>query len=207
VLAGLLLVAGALAVGGAGLLEGRGRRTPALWTAGAGAAAIVAAVVVFVLRPSADVTLPRAAAAAAMAPAATALRSGHLQCTFDPARSRVTVSATPDVELDWSDEGCMNRRTQYVETGTRWERVLAPDGEPTVSILRFDPATARYDATRYYVSAEQMTAIRAARGTTPGACTIRPETLARLAERQSAIRALLPSLPNEKLSYTCRVAG
>jgi len=203
-LAGLLLVAGALAIGGGGLLEGRGRRRPALWAAGGGAVAIVAAVVVFVLRPSAEVVLPRAAAPDL--PVAAGLRPGRLRCTFDPARSRVTVSATPDVELDWSGAGCMNRRTQYVEAGTRWERVLVPDGEPTVSVLRFDPATARYDATRFYVSADAMAAIRAARGTTPGACTIRPETLSRLAERQSAIRTLLPPLPNEKLSYTCRAA-
>jgi len=204
-LAGLLLVAGALAIGGAGLLEGRGRRTPALWTAGGGAAAIVVAVIVFVFRPSAEVTLPRAGAAAATT-TTTGLRPGRLLCTFDPARSRITVSATPDVELDWGGEGCVNRRTQYVEAGARWERVLVPDGEQTVSVLRFDPATARYDASRYYLSAAAMAAVRAARGTTPGACTARPETLARLAERQSAIRALLPALPNEKLGYTCRAA-
>lgn len=38
-------------------------------------------------------------------------------------------------------------------------------------------------------------------------CSVDPATIDRLAQRQSAIRAALPPLPNEKLVYTCRNAG
>jgi hypothetical protein len=200
-LAGLLLVGGALSIGGAGLLHIRGRREATLWAAGAGVAGIVAAIAVFVLRPSPDVTLPRESARARAIVADTA--PGKLQCTFDPARSRVITSATPDVSLDWGGEGCMGK-TQYLAANARWERILVPDAEQTVSVLGFDPAAGTYTNTRYFMSAAQMAAARSARGTTPGACTPKPDTIARLAERQAAIRAVLPPQPNEKLVYTCR---
>ena len=201
--AALLLVLGALAVGAGGLLETRGRRRPAIWTGGAGAVAMVAAVVVFVLRPADSPAPVGTSAQAPLRPAP--LATGRLQCTFDSVRSRVTVSSTEDVTLDWNGEGCVGR-TQYVEADGRWTRVLVPEREATVSVLSLDPATGRYTATRHFLSAAAMTAARAARGTTPNACSTRPETLTRLAERQAAIRQMLPSLPNEKLSYSCRRA-
>ncbi|HEX8554235.1 MAG TPA: trypsin-like peptidase domain-containing protein [Sphingomonas sp.] len=200
-LAALLLVGGALAMGAAGMLEGRGRREAALWAAGAGTVAIIAAIAVFILRPSPEAILPRATTA--LAPVVADTPPGQLQCTFDAGRSRVITSSTPDVTLDWSGKGCMGK-TQYVAANGRWERILVPENEQTVSVLGFDPATGAYTNTRYFVSAAQMTAARAARGTTPGACSAKPDTIARLAERQSAIRAVLPPLPNEKLAYTCR---
>jgi len=203
--AALLLVLGGLAVGGGGLLEARGRRRPALWVVGLGGTSMLAAVVLFVLRPSADVGAPVATAPSADRPVAR-LAPGPLTCTFDPARSRVTVSSTEDVAIEWGGEGCVGR-TQYVEVDGRWTRLLVPERESTVSLLQFDPASGRYTAARYFLGAAAMGAARAARGTTPGACSTRPETLARLAERQAAIRALLPPVPNEKLAYACRRGG
>jgi S1-C subfamily serine protease len=205
-LAALLLVAGALTLGGAGMLEVRGRRRPAVWTAAGGGVAMVAAAIVFLLRPSAAVVPSADVGLPAVAADTPALASGSLVCTFDPQRSRVTVSSTADVLLDWNARGCVGK-TQYVEREGRWERVLVPEGEQTVSLLALDPATGRYTATRYFLGAGEMDAARTARGTTPGACTTAPATLERLAERQAALRALLPPLPNEKLSYSCRRGG
>ncbi|WP_267393844.1 serine protease [Sphingomonas sp. GC_Shp_1] len=205
-IAGLLLVAGALMIGGAGLLEIRDQRRHAIWAAVAGALAMLTAVTVFVLRPSADIELP--------APAALTVASsrnaplGKLVCTIQPERSRVTMASTADVALDWGRNGCMNGHTQYVASASRWERVLVPDAEQTLSVLGFDPATRTYTNTRYFLSATAMAAARKLRvQTSPKSCTIEPAATEALVQQQAAIRAALPPLPNEKLVYACKTAG
>jgi len=84
--------------------------------------------------------------------------------------------------------------------------VLVPEAEQTVSLLSFDPATRTYANTRYLMSAAGMTAARAARGDTPRQCTTDPAAITRLVGQQSAVRATLPPLPNEKLVYSCTSA-
>lgn len=205
-LAVLMLVAGALGLGMAGTLELTGRREPALWAGGVGAVLIVGSVAVFVARPSPRVGLPAASALPAMAPGA-AQPNGKLVCTLVPDRSRVTISSGNDVALDWGKGGCVNGRTQFAEDGARWTRIAVPDTEQTVSILSFDPATLGYTNTRYLLGEQAMAAARAARGSGPPAlCTADAATRAALAARQSAIRAVLPPLPNEKLVYSCSAA-
>jgi hypothetical protein len=205
-LAGLLLVLGALGVGGAGLLASRGRRRHAIWAASAGGIGMVAAIVVFVLRPSGEAELPPAAAVTSRA--VPNARLGKLTCVIQPERSRVTVSATSDVALDWGRSGCVNGRTQYLPAADRWERVLVPETEQTVSVLVFDPVTRRYTNTRYMLGAQAMAQMRSLRGAEAAkTCSVDPATIDRLAQTQSAIRAALPPLPNEKLVYTCRTAG
>ncbi len=204
--AGLLLVLGALGVGGAGLLASRGRRRPAIWSAAVGGTGMIAAIVVFVLRPSGEPPLPPAAAVVRQVVPNAPI--GKLTCAFQPESSRVTVSATTDVALDWGRSGCVNGRTQYLPAGDRWERVAVPDGEQTVSVLMFDPATRRYTNTRYMLGAQAMTQARALRGdAAEKRCSIDPAAIDRLAQRQSAVRAALPPLPNEKLVYACRNGG
>ncbi|MCU6454044.1 serine protease [Sphingomonas sp. A2-49] len=204
--AGLLLVLGALGVGGAGLLASRGRRRPALWAAMVGGVGMGVAVVVFVLRPSGEPDLPTAPAS--VRPLVPNAALGKLVCVFQPDSSRVTVSATTDVALDWGRSGCVDGRTQYLSAGDRWERVLVPAGEQTVSVQSFDPATRRLTSTRYMLGAQAMAQARTLRG--DGAdprCSIDPAAIGRLAQRQAAVRAALPPLPNEKLVYTCRNGG
>ena len=201
-IAGLLLVAGALVIGGAGLLMSRGQRTAAIWAAIVGVVAVVAAIVVFVLRPSGDVAI------AAIAPTTVASQdvpAGRLVCVFQPDRSRVTVSTTADVTLNWNRAGCLNDRTQFLQEKGRWTRVLVPDTEQTVSIASFDPATRTYANTRYLLSAAAMEAMRKLRvKNAPKSCTLDPLPIDRLAQQQAAVRAGLPPLPNEKLVYSCR---
>lgn len=213
-IAALLLVIGALAVGGAGLLYQRGKPREAMWAGGGGAALMLAAILVFLLRPAFD---PERAEARARSAAPTASPTtagvdpraaiGKLTCTIDPARSRVTVSATDDVALDWGRDGCVNGRTQYAEAGRRWARILVPDAEQTVSLLEFDPASRTYTNTRYLLSAAQMGQARALRKEVQlKQCSADQAARAALAGQQSAIRAALPQLPNERLVYRCKPA-
>ncbi len=130
---------------------------------------------------------------------------GKLVCTVVPERSRVTVSSTEDVKLDWGAGGCMNGRTQYAENGSRWDRILVPAEEQTVSILQFDPATRIYSNTRYLLSAGQMDAARKVRSqVTVKACSPDIGARANLSSQQAAIRAALPPYPNEKIVYSCK---
>ena len=204
-LAVLLLVGGASALGVAGLFVTRGQRSPAIWAGIGGGAAVIAGMLVFIFRPEAELAVATTAARIAV-PTASA-PSGKLLCRFQPDRSRAILSSSEDVELDWGQDGCMNARTRYVATGTRWERILVPDTEQTVSILTFDPATRTYTDTRYLLGATEMKAAREARGDMPKTCEGGEPAAAKIVERQSAIRTVLPPLPNEKLVYTCDVGS
>ena len=117
------------------------------------------------------------------------------------------MSATDDVTLGWRDDGCVNGRTQYAETadGKRWERILVPNEEATVSVLAYDPAARTYSNTRYLLSAAQMGAARKLRANVKvKACEGNAAAIANLATQQAAIRDALPSLPNERLVYACK---
>ncbi|MHA6718940.1 S1C family serine protease [Sphingomonas sp. RS6] len=210
--AAVLLVFGALALGAGGMLILRDRQRAGVWTAVGGGALLLGAVALFVLRPSfdetklvLDETAGNASAAAELPPEQAA---GKLMCTFEPDRSRVIVSSTEPVELDVGDDGCINGRTQYAESGKRWQRVLVPENEQTVSVLDFDPATATYAATRYLLSADEMARIREIRASVPiKACTGDQAARASLASLQQSIRASLPQVYNEKLVYHCAPAN
>lgn len=205
-LAALLLVGGALAMGGAGLLESRGQRRPAIWTLLAGGVAVVAAVVTFLLRPSADVTLPRESSMTPAAASPTAAL-GPLICTLQPDRSRITVSSTAETAFNWGANGCVDRDVQYLEGEGGWQRILVPDDEQTVTVARFDPLTRTYTQTRYMLPAATMDSIRKLHGpNTARACTRDDAALQKLEAEQAAIRQQLPPLPNEKLVYSCRSA-
>lgn len=205
-LAAVLLVAGALAIGGAGFLELRGKRRAALWVAGVAALAFVAALVLFVMRPSGEPVLPPALPAPAPTVNSDAAL-GKLVCTVVAQRSRVTVSSLADVNLDWQDGGCMNGRTQYAENGGKWDRILVPSEDQTVSVLQFDPATKVYSNTRYLLSAAQMDAARKIRSqVTLKACSPDIAARANLSTQQAAIRGSLPPLPNERIVYSCKPA-
>ncbi len=201
--AAVMLVLGALAVGGAGLLVQR-RDDRARLAAIGGGVLMLGAVGLFVLRP--DFNPDSVAAAAKDAKPREA--KGRMVCAIDPARSRVTVSATTDVALDWQGDGCMNGRTQYAEDGRGgWARILVPDDEATVSILAYQPATRTYSNTRYLLGDQAMgEARRLRRAVTLKSCSTDDAQRASLAAQQSAIRAALPPLPNEKLVYSCKPA-
>jgi len=206
--AGLLLVLGALALGGAGLLLSRDRRREAIWVAVGGGVLMLGAVVLFLTRPSFDesrmLPVPKANAGAAV-PDQVAL--GRMTCALVPERSRITVSNVAKVELDIGADGCINGRTQYAESGTLWQRILVPDQDQTVSVLVWDPATRTYTNTRYLLSSGQMTKARQLRsGVELKTCSSDQAARANLAAQQQALRAALPPVYNEKLVYSCSPA-
>lgn len=204
-IAAVLLVFGALAIGGAGLLESRGKRREAIWASSAGALLMITAAVVFFTRPDGEVKLPPEAVPPQAPAVSSTAALGKMVCTIVPDRSRVVSSSTAEVELDWGGAGCMNGRTQYAENGSKWDRILVPTEEPTVSVLQFDPATRDYSTMRYFLSAAQMDAVRQIRSqVTLKACSPDEAARANLATQQAAIRAALPAYPNEKIVYSCK---
>lgn len=210
-LAVLLLVFGAMAIGGGGLLDAQAMRREASWAVLAGVALMAGAVAVFVLRPTGEPKLADLPAAAKIVPEAPAVSStaplGKLACTFVAERSRVVASPTDDVALDWGKAGCMNGRTQYAENGSKWDRILVPAQEQTVSVLQFDPAAKSYVTARWFLTASQMDAVRKIRSqVTLKACSPDEAGRAQLATQQAAIRAALPPTPNEKIAYSCSAA-
>jgi V8-like Glu-specific endopeptidase len=206
----LLLVLGALTVGGGGLLLTRERQREGVWVAAGGGVVMLGAIVMFLTRPSfneASVLAVPKAAAADGGPAAPSAK-GRLVCTLVPERSRVIVSATDKVDLDVGNDGCINGRTQYAESGTHWQRILVPDQEANVSVLDFDPATGTYTNTRYLLSSEQMKQARSLRKGVPlKECSSDQAKRAELATQQQNIRTALPGQYNEKLVYKCAPAG
>ncbi|WP_260581824.1 S1C family serine protease [Sphingopyxis sp. PET50] len=206
-LAGVLFVIGALA-GGAGLMfHGQRKERNAKIAGGAGGALILGAAILFVTRPSAHADLPAdAKASVANADLPPALAEGDLLCTIRPDRSRITVSETPDVPVTIGKQGCINGRTQYAQgSDGRWQRILVPNEEATVTIASIDGAGTDYRVDRYLLDAETMAKARQVRaGVEIKGCSVAPDQLAALATQQDAIRSVLPPSPNERLVYSCQ---
>jgi V8-like Glu-specific endopeptidase len=206
----LLLVLSLLAFGSGGILWIKNRQRPAIILGGSGVVLLLVSVVVFFTRPSlAGAEAARAQAAnLGTTPAAAATLAGHNVCRLVPERSRITVSSTEDVPLDWTDTGCVNQRTQYARNGDIWSRVLVPGSEQAVSVLEVKPASGEYVVTRYLLDAQAMERVRALRRNVDvKACTADPEARTVLADQLRDIGALLPRLPNERLVYRCERAA
>jgi V8-like Glu-specific endopeptidase len=199
----LFLVLSLVAFGGAGIMLQKERMKPAKILGGAGAALLLLAILAFLSRPSlaAAEEAPPGNSAEAAAPNRFV---GRNLCHFQPERSRVTVSPTSDIPLDWTESGCMNARTQYAHVGEVWTRILVPNGEQNVSVLEFRPGNGEYVITRYGLDAAAMTRVRALRrGIEIKACTPDADARTVLADQQRDIGAVLPHLPNERLVYAC----
>lgn len=207
-IAGVLLILGGVAFGRAGLLHGQKRRGAARLSLITSTVLAAGAVGVFVARPfgAVSVATPVATSKGA-APDRAGLGDGKLLCRIAPARSRITLSVPGDLKLDWGRDGCMNGRTQYVENGASWERILVPDQEQTVSVVEYRPAERQYTERRYYLSEAAMAKARKLRAAvTVKACSADEPVRQRLAQEQAAIRDALPTQPDEWLSYDCAPA-
>ncbi|MGY6552173.1 MAG: trypsin-like peptidase domain-containing protein [Erythrobacter sp.] len=191
------------------------RRTQAMLAAGLGAATLIGALVIWGTRPGiAEIEEQVAAALAAAGTGEDTTASddappsgpaeGALICTLVPERSRVTAARTDDVALEWSADGCVNDRTQYGRTNQgEWSRVFVPDDEDAVAVNTFDPEARIFRTERYLLGQRAMAAAREARGRyTPPACGV-SDASRLLGEQQSALLAMLPDRPNERLVYAC----
>lgn len=206
-LAGVLFVIGALATGAALLFHGQGDvRKVKIW-GGAGGTLMLLAVILFVTRPDAR---PDALTGKAVARSATDRSlppsEGRFLCTIKPERSRITVSPTDDVPVTVGSRGCVNERTQYARAADgRWQRILVPNEEPTVTIASISADARTYRVERYLLDAEAMKRAREMRsGVDVKSCTIDAGELEALAVQQEAIRSALPASPNERLVYECQ---
>lgn len=133
---------------------------------------------------------------------------GPLVCVLDTQRSRAVGEVAPDVPFEWSDDGCVNGRTQYGPAEGAWSRVLVPADEEAVSVNRFDPRTREYRVERYLLDREAMQRARTARAEYQApACGAGEEAVRDFGARQAAILSLLPDRPNERLVYDCSHTG
>ncbi|WP_077145424.1 S1C family serine protease [Sphingopyxis sp. KK2] len=205
-LAGVLFVIGALAAGAALMFHGQKNVRNAKIAGAAGGVLILGAAILFATRPDAHADLPSDPKVADSTAGPPALATGNLLCTIRPDRSRITVSETPDVPVTIGKDGCINGRTQYAQgSDGRWQRILVPNEDATVTIASIDGAGTDYRVDRYLLDAETMAKAREVRaGVEVKGCTVSADQLAGLATQQDAIRAVLPPTPNERLVYSCQ---
>ena len=134
--------------------------------------------------------------------------NGALVCVLQADRSRVTGAPAEDLPFRWSPDGCVNGRTQYGLADGVWTRVFVPGSEAAVSINRFDPQTREYRTERYLLGNVAMARARTARAEfTAPACGAGEQAVRDFGARQAAILSLLPERPNERLVYSCGLAG
>ena len=197
----LLLVFSLLAFGGCFLLVIKNRPQPAKIMGGVGGGMLVLAIIAFIARPSLS-TIEEAKANEAQ-PAADRFVGANV-CHLVQDRSRLTISSSGDVPLNWAANGCVNGRTQYAQNGQVWSRILISNEQPVVSVSEFRPSTGEYVLTRYQLDNATMDRVRAARRPNePRACSADGEARTILADQQRDIAAMLPQLPNERLVYAC----
>lgn len=197
----LLLALTLVAAGAAGVLVVKNLNTPAIVTGVAAGLLLIGSAVMFLTRPSRDLSAQDQPAADA--PAAGRFAGENL-CTLQPERSRVTVSNDATIELRWADGGCVNESTQYARDGAVWRRVLVPNAEQTVTVADFNPENGEYVVSRYLLSARAMTeARRLRRAVEQKSCTADAEARLRMDDQQRTLIQALPGRPNERLVYTC----
>lgn len=211
-LAGLLLVFGAVAGGAAWQLHERGRRDMFKISASVGGVMLLSAVTIFVARPSFDEVDDRVRAAMtdeidkgkSTGSPVTVAATGKRRCVIQPERSRVTVSDTADILFDWTNAGCINGRTQYLDNAGTWTRSFVPNNDAQVSVVSYTPATNSYRIDRYLLGLGAMEKARAARKRYEvTSCSAAPETHAKVDNMNKSVREVLPSAPNEILLFEC----
>lgn len=202
-IAGVLLVFGALAVGGSMVLAGREDRRLALGAGTAGLLLMAGAVIVWASRPHlADVDTRLAAEAPKAKPTAPATGDGAHLCRVDLDRSRITVSDAADVPLTWTAEGCANDREQFADVDGTWTRASVSPTESTATVERYDPEKGRYTVEHFLLDADTIDKARAVQGKFP-ARSCGAEARNDAAELTAALKDVLPPKPNERLVYGC----
>lgn len=207
-LATLALVLGAMA-GGAGWVWARDGDAKARIGVGACGLLALAAVGLFVTRPTLVEATPEVAAVAETGPElVTAAPVGKRICTLRPERSRITVSKADDIELALSASGCAAGGVQYAPGDDGgWTRASLPNGDASASIANLSADGATYRVERWLPDSATLAKLRAMRGAGANSCTSDPAALEQLNATSAAIRAALNAAPNERLVYECVGAG
>jgi hypothetical protein len=209
--AALLLVLSAVAGGAAWQFSERSQRDRFKIAASVGGVLLLSAILIFAARPSFDEVDERVRAAMTSdigtpnpAKAKGLLSAGKKRCIIQPERSRVTVSDTADVLFSWADGGCINGRTQYVESAGSWSRSFVPNSDAQVSLVSYAPDSKTYKIERYLLGMDAMNKAREARKRYEvTSCSADPTMLAKIDNMNKAVREVLPSSPNEVLVFNC----
>lgn len=174
---------------------------------------VLAAIIAWLTRPGIDRMDERVAAILAegdapspdsnAAPVSTADRSTSYICRIQTDRSRITGPVPGDVEIEWSNGGCVNSRTQYGFSDGDWRRVLVPADDDAVAVNTFDPEAGTLRIDRYLLSRDRMTDLREVRSSYTAPQCNSAGAAERLGELQGGILAALPSRPNERLVFDC----
>lgn len=214
-LAGVALVASLAAAGAAVVLAQRGQERGWKIAAALGGALLLAAVVLWLLRPPLSaidertkdaLAKPTPSASASAAKEADA-GTGKMICVIDMQRSRVTVSDTADVPLLFEPGGCVNRKTQYGLGANGYSRVLVPKQDETVSVNSYDPSTRTFRTDHFLLGYDTMARLRDARGKFKAPeCGVTEDAARKLSSDEQALTALLPPEPQERLVYHCQPA-
>ena len=212
-LATLLLVLSAVAGGAAWQFAERGQRERFKAATAAGAVIFAMALGIFAARPSFNEVDDRVRAVlTADAPedkltnndSSDLRKAVAISCVLQPQRSRVTMSDTADVEFTWQPDGCVNGRTQYIESGGRWLRSFVPNNDAQISVVSYTPETNIYRIERFLPGNDAMQSAREARRLYDvKTCTADPTERSNIENMNKAIAAQLPPSPNEVLLFTC----
>jgi hypothetical protein len=134
--------------------------------------------------------------------------AGNLVCVLDLQRSRVTVSSTADMTVNWGEDGCADTHNQFASGAEGWFRVSVPNDDETVTVSSFDPTTGVYKAERYLLDYDAMTRLRAERDKlAPLQCGASSRAAQELGSGQMSLKSMLPEGPNERLVYNCSKAN
>ena len=211
-LAMVLLVMSAVAGGAAWQFAEREQRDRFKAATAAGVLLFATAIGIFAARPSFNEVDDRVRAAlTADAPdKVISKKVGRVDktvtktCVLQPQRSRVTMSDTSDVKFTWQKDGCVNGRTQYVDSGGRWVRSFVPNNDAQISVISYAPDTDIYRIERFLPGNDAMASAREARQLYDvKTCTADPGQLTNIENMNKAIAAQLPADPNEILLFTC----
>ncbi|MFZ2997603.1 MAG: serine protease [Sphingobium sp.] len=205
--AAVLLALAVLGLGAGGLFYSQGREKHATWFLGGGGVLLFGALGLFFFKPSFSSIDERIAVAqdqGVVGNGAFAWAGDNI-CKIDLNRSRLTVSQPHDVAFKWAEGGCVNGDTQYVASGTTWQRTHVPTEGNYVSDSSFDPATGLLRVQRWLPDGDTMDKLRALIADKPlPACGGGADALARIAALRSDVTALVPAQPNERIIYHCQ---
>lgn len=205
--AAMLLALAVLGLGAGGLFYSQKREKHATWALATGGLLLFGALGLFFFKPSfasIDEKVSVAQDGGVVSNAAFAWAGDNI-CKVDLARSRLTISQPNDIGFNWAEGGCVNGDTQYVASGTGWQRVTIPADGHYLASSRFDPVNGVLRVDRWLPDGDTMAKARALVGDKPiPACGSDPEALARIAALQSQMAALVPAQPNERIVYHCQ---
>lgn len=205
--AAVLLALAVLGLGAGGLFYSQGREKRATRFLAGGGLMLFGALGLFFFRPSFSSIDERIAVTqdkGVIGNNAFAWAGDNI-CKIDLNRSRITISQPSDIAFNWTESGCANGDTQYVASGTIWQRTTVPADGHYISSASFDPATGLLRVQRWLPDGDTMDKVQALIGGKPvKECSSAPETLTRITALQSDLAAMPPAQPNERLVYHCQ---